>query len=298
MNMLLAIHGGAGDRKPTKRHLNTLSCALEIGYEKLIEGAKALDAVVAAIAVLEDSGIFNAGAGGTLQMDGARRLDASLMDGRDLNAGSVIGIEGIRNPIKAARLVMDLPHVMLTNLGAHKIALAHHLEPLETPSAEIMAKLQKIRRTDTETGKLYKRYFSTVGAVARDSERNVAAGASTGGVAAMLPGRVGDTPIIGAGVYADTRLGAISCTGTGEHIIRISLAKEICMNIRNMPSRAAARLSLKNIVSIGGNAGIILLTGKGSAVIMHTTPYMASGYVTKSGSFVWEGVNNRYPNIL
>lgn len=292
MNMLLAIHGGAGDRRPTKKHLKTLSCALEIGYEKLIEGAKALDAVVAAIAVLEDSGIFNAGAGGALQMDGARRLDASLMDGRDLNAGSVIGIEGIRNPIKAARLVMDLPHVMLTNLGAHKIASAHHLEPLETPSAAIMAKLQKVRKTDTETAKLYKRYFSTVGAVARDSERNVAAGASTGGVVAMLPGRVGDTPIIGAGVYADTRLGAISCTGSGEHIIRISLAKEICMNIRNMPSRAAARLSLKNIVSIGGNAGIILITGSGGAVIMHTTPYMASGYITKRGSFVGEGVHS------
>ena len=292
MNMLLAVHCGAGDRKPTKKHLKTLGRALEIGYKKLIEGAKALDAVVAAIAVLEDSGIFNAGAGGTLQMDGARRLDASLMDGSDLNAGSVIGLEGIRNPIKAARLVMDLPHVMLTNLGAHKIALAHHLEPLETPSGKIMAKLEKIRRTDTETGELYKRYFSTVGAVARDSERNVAAGASTGGVVAMLPGRVGDTPIIGAGVYADTRFGAISCTGTGEHIIRMSLAKEICMNIRNMPPRAAARLSLKNIVSIGGNAGIILLTEDGGAVIMHTTPYMASGYVTKRGCFDWEGMHS------
>ncbi len=292
MNMLLAVHCGAGDRKPTKKHLKTLGCALKIGYKKLIEGAKALDAVVAAIAILEDSGIFNAGAGGTLQMDGARRLDASLMDGSDLNAGSVIGLEGMRNPIKAARLVMDLPHVMLTNLGAHKIALAHHLEPLETPSAKIMAKLEKIRRTDTETGELYKRYFSTVGAVARDSERNVAAGASTGGIVAMLPGRVGDTPIIGAGVYADTRFGAVSCTGTGEHIIRMCLAKEICMNIRNMPPRAAARHSLKNIVSIGGNAGIILLTEDGGAVIMHTTPYMASGYVTKRGCFVWEGMHS------
>ena len=292
MNMLLAIHGGAGDKKPTKQHLKTLERALEIGYKELVEGAKAPDAVVAAIAVLEDSCIFNAGAGGTLQMDGVRRLDASLMDGRDLNAGSVIGLEGIRNPIKAARIVMDLPHVMLTNLGAHKIALAHHLEPLETPSAETIAKLEKVRRSYTETGELYKRYFSTVGAVARDSEGNIAAGASTGGIRAMLPGRVGDTPIIGAGVYADTRLGAVSCTGTGEQIIRISLAKEICMNIRNMSSRAAAKLSLKNIVSIGGNAGIIFLGAKGGAVIMHTTPYMASGYVTKRGSFVWEEVHS------
>ena len=293
MNMLLAIHGGAGDKRPTGKHLKTLGCALDIGYKILLTGATAVDAVVAAIAVLEDSGIFNAGAGGMLQMDGVRRLDASLMDGCDLKAGSVIGLEGIRNPIKAARIVMDLPHVMLTNLGAHKIALAHHLEPLEAPSAEIIAKLDKIRKINTETSNLYQRYFSTVGAVARDNEGNIATGASTGGVRTMLPGRVGDTPIIGAGIYADTKLGAISCTGSGEYIIRMSLAKEICMNIRNMASHAAAKLSLKNIASIGGNAGIILLTPKGGAVIMHTTIYMASGYINKRGNFVWE---NSHPD--
>lgn len=287
--MIIAIHGGAGDRKPTKKHLKTLGCALEIGYKKLIEGAKAVDAVVAAISVLEDSGIFNAGAGGVLQMDGVRRLDASLMHGGDLKAGSVIGLKGIRNPIKAARLVMDLPHVMLTNLGAQKIALTHHLEPLKAPSAEAIAELKKIGRTDTKARELYGRYFSTVGAVARDDEGNVAAGASTGGVKAMFPGRVGDTPIIGAGVYAETGLCAVSCTGTGEHIIRISLAKEICMNILHMPSRVAASLSLQRIVSVGGCAGIILVRDKGGAVILHTTKYMASGYIDKMGYAVSVG---------
>jgi beta-aspartyl-peptidase (threonine type) len=290
--MLLAIHGGAGDRRPTKKHLKTLGAALTIGYKKLIEGAKALDAVVAAISVLEDSGIFNAGAGGLMQMDGVRRLDASLMSGCELKAGSVIGLEGIRNPIKAARLVMDLPHVMLTNLGAQRIAMAHHLEPLERPSDEALAKLERIRRTDAIAGDIYERYFSTVGAVARDSEGNLAAGASTGGARAMLPGRVGDTPIIGAGVYAD-RFGAVSCTGTGEQILRVGLAKEVCMNIRNMPSRAAARLSFKNIISIGGSAGIILITGKRGAVIMHTTDYMASGYIDKRGYTVGMGVTEK-----
>ncbi|MGO9950906.1 MAG: isoaspartyl peptidase/L-asparaginase family protein [Dissulfurispiraceae bacterium] len=289
--MIVAIHGGAGDRKPTKKHLKILGFALESGYKKLLEGAKAVDAVVAAISVLEDSGIFNAGAGGVLQMDGVRRLDASLMDGSDLKAGSVVGLEGILNPIKVARIVMDLPHVMLTNLGAQRIALSHHLVPLKMPSAEEIAKLEKIVKTDTQARELYARYFSTVGAVARDCEGNVAAGASTGGVRAMLPGRVGDTPIIGAGVYAETSLGAVSCTGTGEHIIRISLAKELCMNIMNMPSRVAARRSLQRIVSIGGSAGIILILDKGGAVIMHTTKYMASGYIDKRGCNVSVGAS-------
>lgn len=286
--MLLAVHGGAGDGKPARKHLATLKSALEAGYDKLKRGDSATDAVVAAVSVLEDSGIFNAGAGGVLQMDGVRRLDASLMYGADLKAGSVIGIEGIRNPIKAARLVMDLPHVMLTNLGARRIALAHHLEPLQAPSADAIAKLEKAGRTAPKTRELYERYFSTVGAAARDGEGNFAAGASTGGVRAMLPGRVGDTPVIGAGVYAD-KSGAVSCTGTGEHIIRIGLAKEICMNIRNMPSLKAARASLRRIADIGGSAGIILLTGKGGAVILHTTKYMASGYIDKGGIVVRDG---------
>lgn len=287
--VILAIHGGAGDRKPTKKHLKKLGFALEIGFKKLSEGANAVDAVVAAIAVLEDSGIFNAGAGGVLQMDGVRRLDASLMEGGNLKAGSVIGLEGIRNPIKAARLVMDLPQVMLTNLGAQRIALKHHLEPLQAPSAEDIAKLKRISITDAKSSELYARYFSTVGAVARDSEGNVAAGSSTGGVTAMLPGRVGDTPIIGAGIYAEMGVGAVTCTGTGEHILRIGLAKEVCVNMRTMPPRAAARLSLQRVLTVGGCAGIILIRDRGGAAILHTTKYMAYGHVDKNGFAVGVG---------
>jgi beta-aspartyl-peptidase (threonine type) len=251
-------------------------------------GCDALSAVVEAITVLEDSSVFNAGAGGILQMDGTRRLDASIMEGAGLKAGSVIGLEGIRNPIRAARIVLDLPHVMLTNVGARRIACAHQLAALRLPSEDEIARLDKIRNSDIEEMKLYRRYFSTVGAVARDAEGNLAAGASTGGIRAMLPGRVGDTPIIGAGTYADNALGAVSCTGNGEQIIRIGLAKELCMNIRYESPRKAAKHSLERIVLIGGNAGVICVAAKGGAVIMHTTQYMASGYINKGRTFIGE----------
>ncbi len=286
--MLLAIHGGAGDRKPSKRQLDTIRQALEAGYERMRKGDSALAAVVDAIEVLEDSTLFNAGAGGVLQMDGTRRLDASVMEGAELKAGSVIGLEGIRNPILAARLVLDLPHVMLTDVGARRIARANRLSELGPPSPKEIAELEKLRKSDAEAVKLYRQYFSTVGAVARDREGNLAAGSSTGGIRAMLPGRVGDTPIIGAGTYAANELGAVSCTGTGEHIIRIGLAKEICMTAQFGSLRKAAKRSLQRIVSIGGSAGVICLAARGGSVIIHTTKYMASGYITRRGSVIKE----------
>jgi beta-aspartyl-peptidase (threonine type) len=284
--MLLAIHGGAGNRKPSKRQLDIIRQALQAGFEKMRGGCDALSAVVEAITILEDSSIFNAGAGGVLQLDGTRRLDASIMEGAGLQAGSVIGLEGFRNPIMVARIVLDLPHVMLTNVGARRIARADQLATLGPPSEDEIAQLDRIRASDIEEVKLYRRYFSTVGAVARDAEGNLAAGASTGGIRAMLPGRVGDTPIIGAGTYADNTLGAVSCTGTGEHIVRLGLAKEVCMNIRHESLRRAAKHSLKRIVLMGGTAGVICVAAKGGAVILHTTQYMASGYINKGRTVI------------
>jgi len=281
--MLLIVHGGAGNRRPTKNALKKLSESLSSGYEILSSEGTALDAVVKSITILEDSGIFNAGSGGNLQLDGVRRLDASLMDGRDLKTGSVIGIEGIKNPIKLARIIMDLPHVMLTNVGAKKIADAHNLEPLPKPDRDSLEILKKIKKKEKEMVSIYKEYFSTVGAVALDKYGNLAAGSSTGGIAAMLPGRVGDTPLIGAGVYAENSLGAVSCTGKGEYIIRLSLAKEICMNLKRMSPLMAARLSLKRLSKIGGRAGVIVINKKGQFTILHSTRYMASGYASEKG---------------
>ncbi len=286
--MLLIVHGGAGNRRPAKNALKKLSESLSSGYEILSRDGTALDAVVSSIIILEDSGIFNAGSGGNLQLDGVRRLDASLMGGKDLKAGSVIGIEGIRNPIKLARIVMDLPNIMLTNTGARKIADVHNLEPLPTPDRDSLAMLEELKEEKNEVVRIYKGYFSTVGAVALDIYGNLAAGSSTGGLPAMLPGRVGDTPIIGAGVYAENSTGAVSCTGKGEYIIRLSVAKEICMNLKKMSPHVAAPLSLKRLFKMGGNAGVIVINKKRQFTIAHTTKYLPSGYIDKKGIVVNE----------
>lgn len=289
--MLLLVHGGAGTKKPTRKALRKLSESLSAGYEILLQGGSSLNAVIESIKVLEDSGIFNAGLGANYQLDGIRRLDASLMDGKELRAGSVIGLEGIRNPVMAARSVMDLPHVMLTNVSAKRIAASEGIAALPATEKKALDRLSKVAQKEKGFMQLYKRYFSTVGAVALDGHGDLAAGASTGGISAMLPGRVGDTPIIGAGVYAENPLGAISCTGIGEYIIRLCLAKEICMNLKDMTPLKSATVSLKRISQLGGEAGIILLNAYGQFTIMHTTEYMPSGYANRRGLFVKEGFN-------
>ncbi len=287
--MLLIVHGGAGVRRPNKKVLKKLSGSLLSGYKILSNGGTALDAIVESITLLENSGIFNAGSGGNLQLDGVRRLDASLMEGRYLKAGSVIGIEGIRNPIKVARFIMDLPHVMLTNKGAKGIADKMKFAPLPELDKKSIENLKKAKKREEALTEIYKQYFSTVGAVALDTYGDIAAGASTGGIPAMLPGRVGDTPVIGSGIYAENSIGAVSCTGAGEYIIRLSLAKEICMNLKTMPPHKASALSLKRLSKIGGEAGVISINNKGQFTITHTTEYMASGYANKRGIIIKEG---------
>lgn len=282
----MVVHGGAGSKKPTKKALKRLYESLSSGFETLKRGGTAIDAVVETITVLENSGIFNAGSGGNLQFDGVRRLDASLMDGKNLKVGSVIGIEGIKNPIKLARIIMDLPHGILTNVGAKKIAEHHGLETLLEPDNDSLERLRRIKKRQKEINSIYEEYFSTVGAIALDGYKNLAAGTSTGGIEAMLPGRVGDTPIIGAGTYADNSFGAVSCTGTGEYIIRLSLAKEICMNMKVLSPLTAAKFSLKRLRRIGGEGGVIVINRKRQMAIIHSTRYMASGWATDKGIVV------------
>lgn len=287
--MIIIAHGGAGQSKPAKKALEKLGDALKRGYEVLNSDGGALEAVIETIIVLEDSGLFNAGTGGNLQLDGKRRLDASVMEGRGLESGSVIGLEGIKNPIKAARLVMDSPHRILTNKGAKRLALASRLPKLAEPDERQLWELEKARSSDEEIVRLYERYFSTVGAVALDNKGDIASGSSTGGVALMFPGRVGDTPIIGAGVYAENSYGAVSCTGRGEDIIRLALAKEICMNMKDLSPEKASESSLKRLLMIGGRAGVLALDSSGRFAITHTTEYMASGYMDKKGIVVKGG---------
>jgi len=275
-NTVLLVHGGAGHKPPPKASLDVLAEALARGYTILLNGGSSLDAVVTAVTVMENSGMFNAGRGGVLQLDGVQRSDASLMEGAEMKAGAVAGLEGFRNPIQAARRMMGTPHVLMTDIGARRIARG--LTRLPGPAKESREKLKRLLRKGNEVVRLYREYFSTVGAVALDERGNLAAGTSTCGTYAMLPGRVGDSPIIGAGTYAENESGAVSCTGSGEHILRRSLAKETCMLMANGTPASAARAALRALLRIHGHAGLIALDRKGRHAILHTTDYMASGH--------------------
>lgn len=275
-----------------------LAEALAAGYDVLKRNGTALDAVEAVIRTLEGSGLFNAGTGAHLQLDGARRMDASIMEGRTLRAGAVAGIEQIRHPISAARLVMEkTAHVLLAGPHATRFAAHFKLErQTRRPRGPALPPSQRnaMREAVTATGpqrrmlRLYQKMMGeeTVGAVALDTEGNVAAGSSTGGIAFMLPGRVGDSPLIGCGVYADNEAGAVSMTGLGESIIRIAVAKEIADRLSMGASPATAtRLTLKKLVARieGSAAGALVLAPDGRFAIRHTTPTMCAGWWTGSG---------------
>ena len=258
-----------------------LQAALESGYLLLDRGASSLAAVEQVIRVLEQSGLFNAGSGARRQLDGARRMDASIMEGRGLRAGAVASIEGIVHPVTAARLVMEeTNHVLLVGPMATKFAEHFKLERQRPGAAKTRLSYGAMLKRNSPARDRH----GTVGAVALDRSGTVAAGASTGGIDRMLPGRVGDTPIIGCGVYADNQSGAVSMTGIGEGIIRVAVAKEICDRLalgKNPP--AAARAVLKKLVTrIDGAAGALVLAPNGRFAIRHSTPHMAAGW--------WDGI--------
>ena len=290
MKGLILARGGAGARVVTAAQRGCLADALGGGREILKRDGTALDAVEATIRALEGSGLFNAGTGARLQLDGARRMDASIMEGRRLRAGAVAGIEAVRHPISAARLMMEeTAHVLL--IGEDATRFARHFKLERQPhSPRIKGTSMHGARPATPTQRLTLRLYKemlgleTVGAVALDRAGNVAAGASTGGIPFMLPGRVGDSPLIGCGVYADNDAGAVSMTGLGESIIRLAAAKEIADRMAGGASPAAAtRLTLDRLVNrINGAAGALVLAPDGRFAIRHTTPRMCAGY--------WDGV--------
>lgn len=285
---LIAAHGGAGARSMTLAQRACLAEALVVGYDVLRQGGHALDAVEQAIRVLEGSGLFNAGVGSRLQLDGARRMDASIMEGAQLQAGAVAAIEGVRHPITAARLVMEKTnHVLLVGKLASRFARYFRLERLGPPPPSRLAAVKGDAAAFQKTVSLYRRMrkerafggLETVGAVALDERGTVAAGASTGGIAFMLPGRVGDSPLIGCGVYADNTAGAVSMTGLGEGIIRLAVAKEIADRLMAGAGPAGAlKTVLERVVQrVQGAAGALVLTPDGRLAIRHTTPRMAAG---------------------
>lgn len=279
---VILVHGGGGQLRPDSPALGQIRGALRAGYDILTRGGPALDAVEAAVGALESSGQFNAGLGSRRQLDGVARMDASIMDGRTLAAGAVASLEGIANPIRVARCVMETtPHVLLAGPWAGRLA-RHHRIPVwigaaprrRVPWTRLYRQLTA-RATDT----------GTVGAVARDAHGHVAAGTSTGGIRHMLPGRVGDSPLIGAGTYADDFAGAVSMTGCGEAIIRAGLARAIAADLAlgRAPRTAGRRALVWMRRRIGAEAGAIIVTPTGAFALVHTTRHMACG-VRREGS--------------
>jgi beta-aspartyl-peptidase (threonine type) len=267
----------------TKLQAACLSEALAMGYAILQQGGPAFIAIERAIGVLEQSGHFNAGRGSKRQLDGVQRMDASLMEGAKLRAGAVASIEGIVHPITAARLVMEqTDHVLLVGPLASKFARHFKLE--RRRSSVVSRRLSYARMLAGL--KVGQDKHGTVGAVALDKSGTVAAGASTGGIDSMLPGRVGDTPLIGCGVYADNRSGAVSMTGLGESIIRLAIAKTICdrLALGKAPLMAAKQVLQQLVSRIHGAAGALVLAPDGRFGITHVTPRMAAGW--------WNGTAN------
>jgi len=255
-------------------------------------------AVECTIGLLEQSGLFNAGRGANRQLDGVQRMDASIMEGAHLKAGAVASIEGIAQPITAACLVMEATnHVLLVGPPATRFAQHGQLEQLpkarslrrssgRSPRASTAAaQTMRLYQAMLKSKRTQKNRYGTVGAVALDRSGTVAAGASTGGIDSMLPGRVGDSPLIGCGVYADNQSGAVSMTGMGEGIIRLVIAKSICDRLAMGKSPAvAAQQMLRMLVSrIRGSAGALVLSPDGRFAIRHVTSYMAAGWWNGTG---------------
>ncbi|MGZ9275177.1 MAG: isoaspartyl peptidase/L-asparaginase family protein [Nitrospira sp.] len=294
------LHGGAGRRAMTAAQAACVESALAEGHRLLMAGRAAVSVVEEAIRLLEDSGLFNAGRGANHQLDGVRRMDASIMEGHRLRAGAVASIEGIVHPIAAARLVMEkTAHVLLVGPSASRFAQYFGLERASrarrapeprayelTPRAGL-SRTVRLHQALMQTGRLRARSLGkeTVGAVALDLAGTVAAGASTGGVDVMLPGRVGDTPLIGCGVYADNESGAVSMTGLGESIIRVAVAKEISdLLVRGLSPAASANRVLRKVVErIRGTAGVLVLSRDGRFAIRHSTPHMVAGSIGSDG---------------
>ncbi len=297
---LLVIHGGAGvapgdlNAEEEAAARAALAEALRRGHAELAAGKSALDAVTAAVSVLEDSPSFNAGRGAVFTHEGRNELDASLMDGSTQRAGAVAGVQRIRNPILLARAVMEKsPHVMLVGAGAEAFAAEQGFEMTDPAWFRTEKRWQQLqRRLAEEADKQaaapapeYRKYVGTVGAVARDAQGHLAAATSTGGMTNKRWNRVGDSPIIGAGTWADTQC-AVSGTGWGEFYIRTAAASSVCARVKYLgESAAAAGAAVINgeVVRLGGDGGAIVMTADGQFAFPFNTPGMYRGWIGKDG---------------
>lgn len=297
----IAIHGGAGtiskaELSDTQQqaYRAKLKQAVDAGYQVLEKGGDSLSAVTAAISILENSPLFNAGVGAVYTFDGQHEMDAAIMDGRTLNAGAVAGVKHIKNPITLARSVMEhSPHVMLAGSGAEEFALTQGFDLVPVTYfdddhryQQLLDAKAKLKVADERGGSQgaglfddpaqldYK--FGTVGAVALDKQGNLAAGTSTGGMTAKRFGRIGDSPVIGAGTYAENKVCAVSATGHGEYFIRYHVAGDICAKVKYQQKsiiQAADEVINQRLITAGGTGGVIAIDQRGNIA----TPFNTEG---------------------
>ena len=313
----IAIHGGAGTLSPDNmtperraEYEAALQVALDAGAQVLKNGGTAMEAVQAAILPMEDSELFNAGRGAVFTWEGENELDASIMDGRDRSAGAVTGVTTVRNPILLADKVRtESPHVFLMGEGAEQFAVEQGFDVTPPEYFYTQRRMDSLERMKAEalSSLDVDHKFGTVGAVALDSQGNLAAGTSTGGMTGKRWGRIGDAPVIGAGTYADNRSCAVSATGWGEYFIRVGVAQEICTRLRmtlyreayasggdlNDQHRAwmreqgvvqkAADAVMAEVKELGGDGGVILVTPDGDALFSFNTTGMYRGRATSDG---------------
>jgi beta-aspartyl-peptidase (threonine type) len=277
----LAIHGGAGtlpraDMTPDRERLYRagLAAALESGFAVLKGGGTSLDAVTRVVMLLEDNPLFNAGRGAVFTLDGHNELDASIMDGTTLMAGAVCGVRHIKNPIELARAVMEhSEYVFLSGCGAEEFALTRGFELVPRSyfhTAERWRQLERIRDGDGGVSALTISHVGTVGAVALDDRGRLAAATSTGGMTGKRYQRIGDSPVIGAGTYADDRSCAVSATGHGEVFIRAAVAHQICARVRlarQSLSQAVAAVVLQELPDLRGEGGVIAIDAKANVAM-------------------------------
>lgn len=309
---VLAIHGGAGtllrsqiSASDERRYLDAMRAILEAGQAQLLDGAGALDVAVEAVRQLEECELFNAGRGAVYTSAGTHELDASVMDGRSLRAGAVAGLRRTRNPVLAARAVLEQgAHLMFVGEAADAMAASLGLEQVSPQwfgTETRLAQLRLAQRSEagatldhdgrSRLGQLgtpldENRKFGTVGAVVRDLQGHLAAATSTGGMTNKRPGRVGDSPIIGAGCYADDQSVAVSCTGTGEAFMRICAAHELAALIRHagMDLEAAARRVVhRELPRVDGRGGLIAVSAEGVVSLCFNTEGMYRGLVRGRG---------------
>lgn len=307
---VLVVHGGAGtilkkniSPEQEAAYRAGLQEALSTGYKLIQAGKSSLDAVEATVRVLEDNPLFNAGKGSVFTHDGKNEMDAAIMNGKTLEAGAVAGVSVIRNPISAARAVMEKSsHVMLTGKGAEAFAKDAGLEIVDPSYFRTQSRwdaLQKALKEDSMKSKLDHSYlpagklgienrdnkFGTVGAVALDKAGNLAAATSTGGMTNKKFGRIGDSPIIGAGTYANNKTVAVSCTGWGEFFIRSVVAYDLSalMEYKGLSVQDAGKTVIEKVGALGGDGGLIALDKDGNAALPFNTEGMYRGTVTADG---------------